>query len=295
MAQPALPEKITLSDGRSLSYCSFGDPAGVPLIALHGTPGSRLKFASADKAAHDLGLQLICPDRWGYAGSLAPNNISLSRYARDIRELTDRLKIRRFAVLGVSGGGPFAAAIAANLPDHVTRLGLFAPVGPVAGSRSHPGPTIPSSTFHRFCFRTLPKQPLVVRGIFEVYRAALSVAPNSAIKIAAARAPKADRNIIYNKDNRKTLTMAFRIGLANGARGPQIDMTMFGEPWDIKISDVKAPTRLWLGAKDRNIPQSAARALANQLPQCERIDIPNAGHFWILQNEKEVLRWFCAE
>ena len=55
---------LTLPDGRRLACAEFGDPNGVPVLALHGTPGSRLMFALADKAAQDEGHPL---DRAGAA------------------------------------------------------------------------------------------------------------------------------------------------------------------------------------------------------------------------------------
>ena len=30
---------LVLPDGRQVAYCDGGDPAGYPVIALHGTPG----------------------------------------------------------------------------------------------------------------------------------------------------------------------------------------------------------------------------------------------------------------
>jgi pimeloyl-ACP methyl ester carboxylesterase len=45
MAADAEDRVLRLGDGRALGYRIWGDPAGRPLLFLHGTPGSRLKFA----------------------------------------------------------------------------------------------------------------------------------------------------------------------------------------------------------------------------------------------------------
>ncbi len=295
MSYDAPSETLTLSDGRRLSFCSFGDPQGRPLVALHGTPGSRLKFASADPIARDLGLRLICPDRWAYGDTEAPKTPTLCAYASDAQELADQLAIDRFAVLGVSGGGPYAVAIAAEASDRVTSLGLFAPVGPIAGSNSHQEPAIPPDAFHRFCFCTLPQWPKVVRTIFGAYRAGLNVAPSLAVSLAALRTPPADRRILSDQQLRANLARAFRVGLADGTQGTAIDMVLFGNKWEIDLDHIKAPARLWLGDADRNIPKTAARTLATQVPNCELVSLTDAGHFWILQNEAEVLAWFRAQ
>jgi hypothetical protein len=41
----------------------MGDPAGFPLIVLHGTPGSSRQLASLDRPARDHKVALIAPDR----------------------------------------------------------------------------------------------------------------------------------------------------------------------------------------------------------------------------------------
>ena len=59
----------TLTDGRRLAYRAYGDPQGAAVIALHGTPGSRFKYAGSHAAALRSGIRLIALDRWGYGGS----------------------------------------------------------------------------------------------------------------------------------------------------------------------------------------------------------------------------------
>jgi pimeloyl-ACP methyl ester carboxylesterase len=54
-----------LVSGRRIGCAEYGDPC-LPVLALHGTPGSRLMFALSDGAARERGLRLIAPDRPGY-------------------------------------------------------------------------------------------------------------------------------------------------------------------------------------------------------------------------------------
>ena len=62
---------FVLLDGRPIGYREYGAAEGLPVVALHGTPGSRLKYARAEAAAGTMGLRLICPDRWGYGDDRA--------------------------------------------------------------------------------------------------------------------------------------------------------------------------------------------------------------------------------
>ena len=44
---------LRLSDGRRVGYGEFGDVQGLPVFAIHGTPGSRYMFALTDEAARE--------------------------------------------------------------------------------------------------------------------------------------------------------------------------------------------------------------------------------------------------
>lgn len=152
---------MRLPDGRHLGYAEYGDPAGLAIIGFHGTPGSRLMFQLADSAARELGLRLLAPERPGFGISTYQKNRTLASYAADIAAFADRLGIKRFAVAGISGGGPYAAACAALLPERVTALALVSPVGPMAGAEK------PKSIGkgHFFAFRISPRVvPLLARS-----------------------------------------------------------------------------------------------------------------------------------
>jgi pimeloyl-ACP methyl ester carboxylesterase len=121
---------LRLSDGRRLCYAEFGDSRGLPVLAIHGTPGSRFMFGLTDVAARDRGLRIIAPDRPGYGHSDYRRNLSLMRSAEDFVALVDGLGVERLAVIGVSGGGPHAIAAAAAIQERVALLALISPVGP---------------------------------------------------------------------------------------------------------------------------------------------------------------------
>ena len=166
---------LRLADGRALGFAVLGDPAGTPLLFLHGTPGSRSQFAIAETAARELRLAIIAPDRWGYGQSDVPASPSLPRFAADMAALMDHLGHSRFAVGGLSGGGPYAASVAACLPARVTALALISPVGPIAT----PAVRGSLSRFHRFCFTVLPHWPVAVRAAFGIFEVGLRRSPLS--------------------------------------------------------------------------------------------------------------------
>lgn len=120
---------VPTPDGRPLSVWAGGDPDGVPLVYFHGTPSSRLQAVSAHAAAVRQGVRLIAANRPGY-GATPDGTTSLSSIAKDNLALADDLGLDRFAVLGVSGGGPYALACGALAPERVAAVGVAVGVGP---------------------------------------------------------------------------------------------------------------------------------------------------------------------
>lgn len=278
---------LRLADGRRLGYAVFGDPAGAPLLFLHGTPGSRLKFAVADSAGKALGLSIVAPDRWGYGLTEAPSALSLATFAADMAALMDHVGHRRFAVGGISGGGPYAAAVAACLGSRVTSLALISPVGLIADAGL--GPDLPF--MHRFCFTMLPRLRHVTSGAFRVFRWTLAHAPRIAGQLTTWRAARIDKAIIARREISSPLLGSFREGLRTGLTGPVIDLDIFSRPWGVDLARVTAPARLWIGTEDTNVPLAGAHALARAIGTCNVVTLPGEGHLWIAVHYEEVLAW----
>ena len=125
-------EIMTVADGRRLDVVQVGKNDGAPIFAFHGTPTGPLGVAGYEAAATAAGVRLICAGRPGYADS-SPAESGISIVVRDALELADRVGVPVFGSFGISGGGPYAAALAAAAPHRVVALGLLAGVGPGHG------------------------------------------------------------------------------------------------------------------------------------------------------------------
>jgi pimeloyl-ACP methyl ester carboxylesterase len=281
---------LRLRDGRKLGYRVYGDPKGSPVLFLHGTPGSRLKFAIAHDSGKALGLAIIAPDRWGYGLTEAPNRPSLAGFAEDMAALMDALGEPRFAVGGISGGGPYAAATAACLPAQVTALALVSPVGTIADAGL--GPSLPP--LHRLCFTVLPRRPRTVSAAMRAFRWSLIHTPRLAGKLTTWRAARPDKRLIGRSEVRRRILGSFSEGLRPGTAGPNIDLTIFSRPWEVDLGSISARARLWIGARDSNVPLTAVRALAQRVPHCIVTDLPDAGHLWVSEHHAEVLAWIAS-
>lgn len=277
---------VTLPDGRKLGYAEYGDPHGVPMMGFHGTPGSRFMFRLADIAARDLGIRLLAPERPGFGLSTYQPGRTLASYALDIADFADALGIARFGLAGISGGGPYAAACAALLPDRVAALGLVSPIGPMAGAEKPPS----IGKGHYFAFRFAPRVPPLMAAIFSLGRYAFLYAPNAIYGFILGRASPSDWKILSRAEVRQNLLQGVAEGCRPGIGASMQEMAIFSRPWNLPLGEIKAPVFFWQGLSDRNVSVAAALRLAELLPHCTPCRIENAGHYWIFDHIPEVLR-----
>jgi len=95
-----------------LNFDDVGDPAGAPVVYLHGGGDSRLSRHPDDSIAVELGVRLVAVDRCGPS----PRGRTLRSWAEEVVSLLGTLGIERFGVIGWSAGGPHALAVAAGAP-----------------------------------------------------------------------------------------------------------------------------------------------------------------------------------
>jgi pimeloyl-ACP methyl ester carboxylesterase len=112
---------VRLADGRQLAVRVSDNPAGYPVIHLHGTPGSRVGPLPRRRVLYELGVRLFSFDGPGYGGADRLVGRRVADVVPDVVAIADELGLTRFAVIGRSGGGPHALACAAMLPDRVIR------------------------------------------------------------------------------------------------------------------------------------------------------------------------------
>lgn len=288
-ASPAGPRSdltVTLPGGRLLGYAEYGNPSGAPIFGFHGTPGSRLMFRLAHPVAFELGIRLIAPERPGFGISTYQPGRTLAGYALDIADFAGALGIGRFAVAGISGGGPYAAACAALLPDRVSALGLVSPVGPMAGAEKPPS----IGKGHYFAFRVTPRVPPLLAAAFGFGRYAFLYAPNVIYGFILGRASPSDWKILSRGEVRRNLLQGVAEGCRPGIGAGMQEMGIFSRPWNVPFQAIKAPAFLWQGMADRNVSVAASLRLADLVPNCRTRRIENAGHYWIFDNIAEVLQ-----
>ncbi len=133
-SEPRDTQLQRLSDGRTIEYVDCGDPDGVPIFYFHGTPSNHreAEFTSPES----LGVRLITPNRPGSGRSTPVAGRRLLDWPSDVVELADALGIDRFAVVGASGGGPYALACAFAIPNRLTGCAVLSGIAPMDDPRA---------------------------------------------------------------------------------------------------------------------------------------------------------------
>jgi pimeloyl-ACP methyl ester carboxylesterase len=276
---------MRLADGRRIGYAEYGDPHGLPVVALHGTPGSRFMFALTDAAARERGLRIFAPERPGYGLSDFRRADAFAQPAGDVEAFVEALALDCFALIGVSGGGPYAVAAAAAMPQRVVLLALIGPVGPIAECKGR----IRMSKLHRLIFTQMGRSPTACASFFWSLRSLARYAPGVAYRLLMRRVTPSDRSVLLKPEVRANLQAAVREGLRPGVAGALQDLRLFTGAWKLPLAEIDAPAVVWQGSDDTIVPAGAAYHLAEQLPNCRLDVIQQAGHYWVFGQFDRVL------
>ncbi|MGA9361163.1 MAG: alpha/beta hydrolase, partial [Mycobacterium sp.] len=126
IARPKLEGNVAVDDDRQISFAEFGAPQGRAVFWLHGTPGARRQIPTEARVyAEDHDIRLIGIDRPGIGSSTPHRYETIAAFAADLRTIADTLGIDKMAVVGLSGGGPYALACAAGLSDRVVAVAVL--------------------------------------------------------------------------------------------------------------------------------------------------------------------------
>ena len=80
--------RVETSDGRILAVAEWGDPQGVPLIAMHGTPGGRISYWEDSMIYARHGLRRLTYDRPGYGDSTRLAGRTVADVVPDVLAIT---------------------------------------------------------------------------------------------------------------------------------------------------------------------------------------------------------------
>ena len=279
-----------LPDGRQLSWLELGNPTGPAAFVFHGTPGSRLQLSFNDRAIGAAGVRFIAPDRPGYGHSTYQPGRRLTDWPSDVRVLADHLQIERFSVIGISGGGPHAAACARLLGDRVDALGIVSGVGPISEINSEGGAgrvaDVISNLARRSHYWIVP--PLALTS------AMARLWPEAALRISSRQMPAVDLAVLARPEVTAAFVEERRCSSSTRAFAFAQDIALFVQDWGFRLEDIKVPAQIWHGTHDHNVPFAHGQYLAERIRGSTLHRCEGEGHLLAVDRTTEILRSVCA-
>ncbi|KAI0188304.1 alpha/beta hydrolase [Xylaria flabelliformis] len=304
-------QTLELPDGRVLGFAEYGSPTGKPIFFFHGFPSSRLEAAGILKLVQRQDLRIIAPERPGFGLSTFNARHHITDWPADVRALATHLGLRRFAILGGSGGAPYALACARALPaEMLSAVGLLAPAAPwEAGIAGVPR----SSRIAAFMGYYWPASLRVITaGVVGLCRWLASTNfvtrridrwLESSKKEGATQPPSSPSTTSETSSSPTTsLTTSipetrvallrfifetFRQGTAPMVRESQL---LTWEGWGFPLDEVKYDkVIIWHGVQDGQSPIHMVRYLAKHLPHCELREFEGETHFTMTKHLESIL------
>ena len=285
--RPALEGSIAVRGDRRLSFAEYGPRRGPAIVWMHGTPVARRQIPlEAREYADQRGVRIIGLDRPGIGSStpyLYPNILD---WTQDLELVLDTLAIDTVRLIGLSGGGPYALAAGAALPDRVHGVGVLGGLAPTEGVDAAEGGII--------------QLAVTLAPLLQVARVPLGVALTQGIRLVRPLAgpaldlyarvqPPGDRNLL----SRPEFKAMFLDDLLNGSRfqtsAPINDLVLFTKAWGFELADVRVPVRWWHGDDDHIVPFRHGAHVVERLPDATMTVIDGESHLGGLSIAQDVI------
>lgn len=267
MAEPL--RHATAPDGREVAFAVWGDPAGFPVLALHGTPGCRLQRWPDEEVYRGLGVCVVTHDRAGYGRSSRRPGRRVVDEVDDVRLIADELGFEQFGVTGGSGGGPHALACAARLPDRVPRAVCAVGITPYGPPGLAPDAWLagmdPENVreFHLALDGEEALVPELERSQAKM-EARVAVDPSSVLD--DFELSDSDRAQLARPEIVQIIRESTAESAVNGVYGWADDDLAFTQPWGFDVSEITVPVLVRYGSTDVLVPRAHGDWLAAHVP-----------------------------
>jgi pimeloyl-ACP methyl ester carboxylesterase len=273
-----------------IAWRAFGDPHGKPLLFFHGWPGSSAQAWLLDAAARKHGFRGFALDRPGIGASPFCARCLLD-WPPLVCAFIEELDLGPSAILGISGGGPYALACAARCPGNLTRVAVVCGAPPIADledvSGMHPG--------YRALLGIYQKHPELVRRIFRLARpvirweSALAFFPPTRHFL-----PRADADVLADPDHFAGVFGCQRDAFED-VDGLFADAAIYAQPWGFCPEEIQVPVQFWHGREDGNFHYSMAVSLAARIPRAHLRLVDGEGHYSLPINHADRIVAALAE
>jgi pimeloyl-ACP methyl ester carboxylesterase len=275
--------EVRRGDGSVIAVEVVGEQGAAPLLFCHGLADSRLSARLFAPAAGELGWRVVAPDRPGVGGTDPRRLRRVADWVEDAALVLDAVGADTAALLGISAGGPFAAACAAAMPGRARNLLLVAPLGP-------PGwPTRGMAPGQRLSLAVARRAPAFCGWFLGRLATLARRSPRLFLRLATSELPGPDRRALEQPGMREAFLAGYTEAFRRGSAGVAQDLRVLTRPWGFELGSIQAPTSIHHGEADTTVPPQHARLFAEAIPGAQLQLHPGQGHFSILGATRQVL------
>jgi pimeloyl-ACP methyl ester carboxylesterase len=252
----ALKKTVALANGLNLAYVPLGDPAGPPVVLIHGYTDSARDWVPLVPylSPH---LRLILVDIRGHGRSDKPECCyTRLDFAYDIKLLLDALGVPRADIVGHSLGSIIAQTFAEFWPERTARVVLISSTG---GPRPGAPPRKPAFDY-----------AAQIRQLHE------PIDPDSPFMVEWWASPTPVDEDFIRRERRDAAAIPLRVWLA------VLEQGVIDSDLQRTLPKLTAPTLLIWGSKDPIMEEEVRQTLREALPRAQVQVLPGLGHnpFW---------------
>jgi pimeloyl-ACP methyl ester carboxylesterase len=279
--------------GRELCLEVAGDGRAGTVLVCGGTPNSRQLYRRWVEDAKSRGLRLVGYDRPGYGRSTPHPGRSVADGADEIRSIARALDVERLAVWGFSGGGPYALACAALLPELVAAAGVVCSIAPWGAPDLDYFTGMGEDNIEDM--KLMLEDPDAARKKCAQDREELlEVSAEGILEAWSSLLSPVDANALEG-DFAGYLATCIHDGLAPGDEGWWDDNVAHLAPWGFDLDGIEIPVKIWHGRHDRFVPFQHGRWLAANVSGAEAELSETDGHLTLLiEKGPEIHGWLAG-
>jgi pimeloyl-ACP methyl ester carboxylesterase len=275
---------MRLRDGRWLGYCELGDPDGRPVLFFHGFGTTRV-ICPPDETARRLGVRLIALDRPGIGLSTPRPGRRLLDWPDDVRQAADQLGLERFAIVGWSGGGPFALACGTRMADRIDAIAIVSGAAPLAGATRKDY----LRRFDRNAVIAAGRAPWIIRLALWHWGRAQRRDAERFFEQSLTDMCAADQEALSEPALRSRMIANSVELYRQGGRGMYDEALILARPWGFDPSEIRVRVEIWHGALDRTVPVAMSTHLADSIPGARLRLFPQEGHHLLYRSWPDIL------
>lgn len=252
----AMKKRVALPDGVTLAYVEMGDPAGRPVVLIHGYTDNARDWVPLVPYLSK-GDRLILVDIRGHGGSSKPECCyTRLDFAYDVKLLIDALHIGRADIVGHSLGSIIAQTFAEFWPERTDKVVLISSTGGPPPGAAPVKPKLDYTT--------------------EIRKLREPIDPDSPFMIAWWDSPTPVDADFIRRQRKDAAAIPLRVWLA------VLDQGLTGMDLQATLPRLKAPTLLVWGSADPIMAEDVRKTLRDALPDAKVKVFPGLGHnpFW---------------